>query len=385
MKAFYEHFNTFLANHSYNWATDLLTIAVFSFFVWLIWRFVYSRLMKIAEKTSLRWDDVLIHSFQAPISTLIWCWPMLMGISVLLEDLFDRSISWLYTIQGLLGVSLVVWTLFRLVRYSEDVILESNKRDETTVQALSKVVRIIIFIIGAMTILQTLGLSLSGLLTFGGVGGLIAGLAAKDLLSNFFGGMMIYLDRPFKVNDWIRSPDRSIEGTVEKIGWRMTVIRTFDRRPLYVPNAIFSNIVVENPSRMLNRQIYETIGLRYQDANKVNEIIEEVREMVTNHPGIDERQTVIVNFDTFGDSSLNFFIYALTKTVAWVRFHEVKQDVLLKALDIVHKHGADVALPAQALHMQTHLNYPSPEESQNSTESTNHPDQEKSKFSIKMK
>lgn len=310
---------------------------------------------------------------------------MLMGISVLLEDLFDRSISWLYTIQGLLGVSLVVWTLFRLVRYSEDVILESNKRDETTVQALSKVVRIIIFIIGAMTILQTLGLSLSGLLTFGGVGGLIAGLAAKDLLSNFFGGMMIYLDRPFKVNDWIRSPDRSIEGTVEKIGWRMTVIRTFDRRPLYVPNAIFSNIVVENPSRMLNRQIYETIGLRYQDANKVNEIIEEVREMVTNHPGIDERQTVIVNFDTFGDSSLNFFIYALTKTVAWVRFHEVKQDVLLKALDIVHKHGADVALPAQALHMQTHLNYPSPEESQNSTESTNHPDQEKSKFSIKMK
>lgn len=68
---------------------------------------------------------------------------------------------------------------------------------------------------------------------------------------------MIYFDRPFKVGDWIRSPDRQIEGTVERIGWRMTIIRTFDKRPLYVPNSVFSSIVVENPSRMLNRRIYE--------------------------------------------------------------------------------------------------------------------------------
>lgn len=169
----------------------------------------------------------------------------------------------------------------------------------------------------------------------------------------------------------------------------MTVIRTFDRRPLYVPNAIFSNIVVENPSRMLNRQIYETIGLRYQDANKVNDIIADVRDMVTNHPDIDTRQTIIVNFDTFGDSSLNFFIYALTKTVAWVRFHEVKQDVLLQALDIVHKHGADVAFPTQTLHMhsispepdETHAEEAHPQKTLTQKTLT----QEKSKFSIKMK
>ncbi len=91
---------------------------------------------------------------------------------------------------------------------------------------------------------------------------------------------MIYFDRPFKVGDWIRSPDRQIEGTVERIGWRMTSIRTFDKRPLYVPNSVFSNIVVENPSRMLNRRIFETIGLRYDDADKVPVIIDEVREML---------------------------------------------------------------------------------------------------------
>jgi MscS family membrane protein len=197
--------------------------------------------------------------------------------------------------------------------------------------------------------MQAFGLSLSGLLTFGGVGGLIVGLAAKDLLSNFFGGLMIYFDRPFKVGDWIRSPDRQIEGTVERIGWRMTIIRTFDKRPLYVPNSVFSNIVVENPSRMLNRRIYEKIGLRYDDAEKMPQIITAVKEMLKNHKDIDARQTLIVNFDTFGPSSLHFFIYTFTKTVNWVRYHEVKQDVLLQVINIIKEHEADIAFPTQTL------------------------------------
>ncbi|BBM66371.1 hypothetical protein VA249_30170 [Vibrio alfacsensis] len=160
---------------------------------------------------------------------------------------------------------------------------------------------------------------------------------------------MIYFDRPFKVGDWIRSPDRQIEGTVERIGWRMTSIRTFDKRPLYVPNSVFSNIVVENPSRMLNRRIFETIGLRYDDADKVPAIIDEVREMLKNHKDIDARQTLIVNFDSFGASSLNFFIYTFTKTVNWIRYHEVKQDVLLQVMAIIKKHDADIAFPTQTL------------------------------------
>ena len=80
--------------------------------------------------------------------------------------------------------------------------------------------------------------------------------------------MFVYLDRPFAVGDWVRSPDREIEGTVENIGWRVTRIRTFDKRPLYIPNSIFSQIAVENPSRMSNRRIKETIGIRYDDASK---------------------------------------------------------------------------------------------------------------------
>ena len=132
----------------------------------------------------------------------------------------------------------------------------------------------------------------------------------------------------------------------------MTIIRTFDKRPLYVPNSVFSNIVVENPSRMLNRRINETFGLRYQDANKLALIVDDVKTMLETHPDIDAKQTLIVNFDKFGPSTLNFFIYTFTKTVNWVRYHEVKQDVLLQVLAIIHKHNADIAVPTQTLKIE---------------------------------
>jgi MscS family membrane protein len=200
--------------------------------------------------------------------------------------------------------------------------------------------------------LQSVGVTISGLLAFGGIGGIAVGFAAKDLLANFFGGLSIYLDRPFTIGDWVRSPDREIEGTVEDIGWRLTRIRTFDQRPLYVPNAVFSQISLENPSRMFNRRIYETIGLRYQDADKIPAIIEQVKHMLEQHDDIDPSRTLIVNFVSFGPSSLDFFVYTFTKTTVWVDFHQIKQDVLLKILDIIHANGADVAFPTRTLHVE---------------------------------
>jgi MscS family membrane protein len=203
--------------------------------------------------------------------------------------------------------------------------------------------------------MQTLGYSISGVLAFGGIGGIAIGFAAKDLLANFFGGMMIFLDRPFSVGDWIRSPEKEIEGTVEHIGWRLTRIRTFDKRPLYIPNSVFASIVVENPSRMTNRRIYETIGIRYDDAAVAADVIAAVREMLQNHPDIDHNQTLMVNFNKFGASSLDFFIYTFTKTTVWTQFHEVKQDVLFKIQDIIEAHGAEIAFPTSTVHLPDQL------------------------------
>lgn len=160
---------------------------------------------------------------------------------------------------------------------------------------------------------------------------------------------MIYLDRPFSVGDWVRSSDRDIEGTVEYIGWRQTRIRTFDKRPLYVPNAIFNSITVENPSRMKNRRIYETIGIRYDDIKQMEAIVESVKTMLKNHDDIDAKQTLIVNFNTFSASSIDFFVYVFTKTTNWVEFHEIKQKILLEIASIIERHHAEIAYPTQRL------------------------------------
>ena len=197
--------------------------------------------------------------------------------------------------------------------------------------------------------MPTVGIEITALLAFGGVGGLAVGFAAQDLLSNFFGGLIIYLDRPFTLGDWIRSPDREIEGTVESIGWRVTVVRTFDKRPLYIPNSLFTTLTVENPSRMTNRRIKETIGIRYQDSEKMGVIVADVKAMLESHDEIDSAQTLIVNFNTYAASSLDFFIYTFTKTTNWIKYHEIKQDVMLRIIEIVHTHGADFAFPTTTL------------------------------------
>jgi len=215
-----------------------------------------------------------------------------------------------------------------------------------------KLVRASVFITAALVMLQTLGFSISGVLAFGGVGGIAVGFAAKDLLANFFGGLMVYLDRPFKVGDWIRSPDKELEGTVEEIGWRQTRIRTFSKRPIYVPNSIFMSIIVENPSRMSHRRIYETIGLRYNDIAVVDDIVKDVKKMLISHNEIDTNQTMIVNFNEFSESSVDFFIYTFTKTTNWLKFHEVKHEILLKVYEIIEKHNAGVAFPTRELHVE---------------------------------
>lgn len=226
-----------------------------------------------------------------------------------------------------------------------------NSLDTDTVKILSRLLRFVIFIMAGLLIAQTPGVSITGALAFGGAGGVAIGFAAKDLLANFFGGVIVYLDKPFREGDWVRSPEKDIEGTAEHIGWRVTRIRRFDKRPLYVPNSVFSNIAVENPSRMTHRRINETIGIRYDDLNAMLTIAQEIKAMLIQHDEIDETQTLIVNFNTFNASSCDILIYTFTHTTEWVKFHTVKEDVLLKVFEIIKHHGAQIAYPTSTLHI----------------------------------
>ena len=347
-------------SNEYSWTIPIFVVVFLTLFTNYIWRKYYKNVQDRLKKTANLWDDALWEAIHKPMGMLIW----VIGISYAAE-ITNTAAGTQYkfivsNIRELSVIATLSWFLFRFIHGVEKNILISNANDDskvdaTTVNAIAKLLRASVVITSILVIMQTMGYSISGLLAFGGIGGLAVGFAAKDLLSNFFGGLMIYLDRPFKVGDWIRSPDRELEGTVEYIGWRQTHIRTFDKRPLYVPNAIFASIAVENPSRMKNRRIYETIGLRYDDANKVKVIIKCVKEMLQNHPEIEQRSTLIVNLDKFAPSSLDFFIYTFTKTTDWIKFHEIKQDVMLKIVDIIESNKAEIAFPTSTIHLHKDL------------------------------
>ena len=338
------------------WGVELFAVVMLTF----IGRYLAMRALKVLgeqfEKTTNVWDDALFKAAQGPLSWFILILGLIWAVQISdgYLDMVLFSPANLDIIRQLTFIVLTMVFLVRFITLAEARIfddLESQteggqgRLDPTTLHALAKLTRLSVVISAVLVALPTLGIEITALLAFGGVGGIAVGFAAQDLLSNFFGGLMIYLDRPFAIGDWIRSPDREIEGTVESIGWRLTLVRTFDKRPLYVPNSVFAKLALENPSRMTNRRIYETIGIRYKDAAKMDQIVQDVHAMLRAHEEIDQDQTLIVNFNGYGKSSLDFLVYTFTKTTNWVKFHEIKQDVMLRIIRIVHEHQADFAFP----------------------------------------
>ncbi len=338
------------------WMTQAFVVVLITLVLGSIVRRILRRLAKRAHDSENVLDDIILEALTGPSRALVW----VVGISFAADIVGAETDNVIFTAVDQLrnvGIILVMmWFAVRFThgyeqRYIEIRVDRGEEVDVTLVHGMGKLLRAAVFITTALIIMQTIGINIAGLLAFGGVGGIAVGLAARDLLANVFGGLTLYTERPFAVGDWIRSPDREIEGTVEEIGWRRTAIRTFDKRVLYVPNAVFTTIAVENPSRMTHRRIKETIGVRYDDMSKVPAILEDVRKYLNENPDIDQSVTLMVNLNEFGASSVNFFIYTFTRTTVWTEYHEVKERVMLAISDIVEKHGAEIAFPTTTIHV----------------------------------
>ena len=339
-----------------SWVVQVFVAVFMTAVAALVAKRLVSKLHAAFTRTRSVWDESFTAALDAPLRALIWISGVAFAIEIIQTEAGATIFEAVTPIRDVGIIATFAWFAVRFIRIAEANFIADRQAkgeifDRATLDAVVKLLRLSVLITAFLVALQTLGFSISGVLAFGGIGGIAVGFAAKDLLANFFGGLMIYLDRPFAVGDWVRSPDREIEGTVERIGWRQTVIRGFDTRPLYIPNSAFANIVVENPSRMRNRQIYETIGIRYEDAGAMAAIVAEVEAMLRAHEEIDSDNFLMVNFNAFAPSSLDFFIYCYTRTTAWARFHQVKQDVLLRIAGIIDRHGAEIAFPTSTVHL----------------------------------
>ncbi|MCH8140122.1 MAG: mechanosensitive ion channel, partial [Proteobacteria bacterium] len=221
---------------AHTWVGEVFLIVLGTAIARFVAKKFFDRLAVKFESTRNLYDDGLLDAARKPLGLGIW----IVGISWAAEIVGGNAQAEIFEyaepVREVAVIILLVWFALRFVRFIEKNVSDKEYRedpvDETTASAVGKLVRIAVIVTGILTVMQMLGFSITSLLAFGGIGGFAIGLAAQDLLANFFGALMIFLDKPFKVGDWIRSPDREIEGTVEEIGWRLTLIRTFDQRPL---------------------------------------------------------------------------------------------------------------------------------------------------------
>ena len=332
----------------YSFELQIFLVIFISLLASLIARRFIKVFRKKFQKSKNLWDDAIIVALRKPLQILIYTIGISALFSVLESSLFvhlSLNIIPVRNIFIIFAVSLFVLRLLKQIELNYFSALKNDKDKLNTINAILKLLKISVLITTILILMDSMGINIGGIVAFGGMGGIAIGFAAKDLLSNFFGAIMIYLDKPFKIGDWVKSPDREIEGTVEKIGWRQTVILNFEQRPIYVPNSVFSTIIVENPSRMSHRRFDTIIGIRYKDFASINQISKNIKEYLKISKEIDATQTLIVNFNNFSESSLDIMVYSFTKEKRWAEFHQVKETLLIDIGQIIEKEGASIAFP----------------------------------------
>lgn len=263
----------------------------------------YNKIIIKLRSSKKVWDDALVESLHFPVVASVWIVALFLEFELLAVTFTsaDFGFSKLALKMGILAISLYfAWTFLKTMESRlTNAPVKLKHADETAVVLVSKILKVCIAIVGVVTFSGLLGYSPTALYVL--VAPLLVGisLSLKDYLANIFGGVMIFLEPTFKIGDWIRSPDRKIEGTVEAIGWRYVKVRTFDQRPLYVPSSTLSTIIVENASRMRNRRITANVGVRYQDAEQINAITTDIEAYLRENPEIDKNRTLFVCFNEF--------------------------------------------------------------------------------------
>ncbi|MGI6778182.1 MAG: mechanosensitive ion channel family protein [Acetivibrionales bacterium] len=311
-------------------------------------------LKKATKKTKTDFDDQLLSVIEKPARFAL----MVIGIFIAVKTLplgpelsikvgvfLDKTLKTLIMLSlfwaGYRAAELLTVFLRRLVERS------GSKLDDSLSAFIGNAIKIIILIIGSITILQIWVKDIAGILTGLGLGGLAFALAAQDTAANLFGSVTIMLDKPFGIGDWIMTPH--VEGTVEEIGFRSTKVRTFAQALVTIPNSTMSKDPITNWSRMGKRRINFRLGVTYNTTNEqMKECVKRFRNMLENHPGI-HPETIFVYFERFGENSLDIFIYMFTITTVWKEFLEVQEDVNLKIIEIIRELGLEIALPSRRI------------------------------------
>ncbi|CRX39025.1 mechanosensitive ion channel family protein [Estrella lausannensis] len=260
----------------------------------------------------------------------------------------EASLPPLHTALPVILVPFLLWTYFRIKKVYLEVIKERVRRGMygvslAQIDTLNKLVTALAVFIALIMMLKALGYDASVLLTIGGISGAVVGFATKDFTANFFGGLVIYLTKPFSVGDTIRIHERNIEGHVEEIGWYLTKITDSEKQPVHIPNSMFSQVILITPSKRSHRLLKETLTIQLRDFSNLEPLVAALKQQLATHPNIDPFQRLEVHFSGFDKSDINIDLFAYVKVASAEEFKRVKQRVLIEAKSIFLAHGADIA------------------------------------------
>ncbi|OIO69585.1 MAG: hypothetical protein AUJ58_05470 [Zetaproteobacteria bacterium CG1_02_55_237] len=321
---------------------------------WLLW--LFERLTKgIARRTATHLDNVLLDAAEKPAGWLLYTLGVLATVHVLNppEAAFPL-VSLVDTLGRILSLAIGAWFLWRLIDglssyFSAKAAQTESSLDDQLVPFITKTLKIFIVITAVLVIAQNMGYSISGLIASLGIGGIAVAMAARDTIANVFGSVMILVDRPFTIGDWIKAGD--FEGVVEEIGFRSTRIRTFEHTLVNVPNSLLANMVIDNIDARSKRRIKMRIGLTYSTTTEqMQQAIEGIETILLNHPGVDQHFK-LVKFDEFADSSLSIFLYYFSASKEWSDYLQVRQEVNMQIMQLLESMQLDFAFPSRSIYM----------------------------------
>lgn len=313
---------------------------------------VAARVRRVSEKLGQRWATKLVDVIAGPGATLVVAIVMRVTYPQLRLPV-NAALAMQVAVQALLIVSLV-WALYRgtdvlSARLESKASRTESKLDDQLIPLLRKTLKVVIFIAGVLFVLQNLHVDVGSLLAGLGLGGLAFALAAKDTLANLFGSIMIFVDSPFQIGDWINVG--GAEGTVEEVGFRSTRIRTFYDSVIVFPNSKLANTHLDNFQRRIYRRCFVTLGLTYDTTpEQMHAFVEGLRAIVRANPTT-RKDKYEIHMSGFGDSSLNVMLYFFFKVPTWSEELRQRHLVFLEVMRLARELGVSFAFPTRTLHI----------------------------------
>lgn len=375
-------------SNNFNSGKLILILMVFAFFLSLrrvlskiVFKLFTAFLSKGKSNTHKAIQEQFISVIKRPISVFLIAY----AIDVCLSIFFYPNLVPIKFVNyfSIIYVIIASWLILGILDGYGMVLLskiaERSGRKEV-VNLVIKILYFIVVVISILLILSKIGFDISTIIASLGIGGLAVALATKDIIANFFASILLLFDNSFSQGDWIVCA--GVEGTVVEIGLRKTTIRTFDNALVFVPNSkIMSESVKNWNRRKIGRLIKMSIGLSYNcTKEQVEQCATEIKTMLIAHPGIAKsadsalnsgdyrlkykqnmvsvddldgyKSNLFVSLDEFADSSINILVYCFSKTIVWGEFLALKQDIMLRIMEIVEKNGAGFAFPSQSLYVE---------------------------------